>query len=589
MDSKSARAFRQTMLTKGEFLGAQRMPNTAFEHSHTEVTTDVIYLRKRPDDVAGALGTLDQSTLMKLGVWDSQFLSGEYFTTRGADRVLGTMTAGWRAKAGMGNDITVEGTMDGVADAIAAFTPDGESAPFTGVTMEQVLAALGDDEAAKDRAVSAAFRRPYANMAKVGDTKTVDGVQYVLQGDPPRWHRVDEFMQSEAISEAQSLAADIETLMSGSGAMDRPALEAKIRAYVEKHGVPADNPDLMTAASVDRQLFRMVGAVNRKGELSDAVTGKVRKTEGGFDATAQLLALEHDGGTFTAGELSDRLGKGLDETIDQLAADPRYAYAGDGQWATMDAYLTGELWPKLDGLRAALEVGSEPDMADKRRMQLERLEKAIDAKSLDDVDLQMNSAFLPMHVLAAYLNWRQYEAPGANEWTKKQPPIEINFSDGVYAITGGNTYGDTKLIDKYLEPHRHPQGTGQARRRQDERRVQDLVVLQRLPGFRRRPFTTGRSAVSWRLNTRTSRSTCLGWPLTARCVTGAGRACGAAWLSARASSPTTWAWARRWAACCWRAWQRSRAAPRSRSSWCPSRCWRTGTPSLRCGSRDRAC
>jgi superfamily II DNA or RNA helicase/predicted RNA methylase len=450
MDSKSARAFRQTMLTKGEFLGAQRMPNTAFEHSHTEVTTDVIYLRKRPDDVAGALGTLDQSTLMKLGVWDSQFLSGEYFTTRGADRVLGTMTAGWRAKAGMGNDITVEGTMDGVADAIAAFTPDGESAPFTGVTMEQVLAALGDDEAAKDRAVSAAFRRPYANMAKVGDTKTVDGVQYVLQGDPPRWHRVDEFMQSEAISEAQSLAADIETLMSGSGAMDRPALEAKIRAYVEKHGVPADNPDLMTAASVDRQLFRMVGAVNRKGELSDAVTGKVRKTEGGFDATAQLLALEHDGGTFTAGELSDRLGKGLDETIDQLAADPRYAYAGDGQWATMDAYLTGELWPKLDGLRAALEVGSEPDMADKRRMQLERLEKAIDAKSLDDVDLQMNSAFLPMHVLAAYLNWRQYEAPGANEWTKKQPPIEINFSDGVYAITGGNTYGDTKLIDKYL-------------------------------------------------------------------------------------------------------------------------------------------
>lgn len=450
MDSRTNRALREAMLRKGEFLGAQRMPNTAFEHSHTEVTTDVIYLRKRPDDVAAALKTFGQEALKGIGVWDEEFMAGGYFTGRGAGNILGTMTEGWRAKAGMGNDITVEGTMDGVADAIAAFTPDGESAPFTGVTMEQVLAALGDDEAAKDRAVSAAFRRPYANMAKVGDTKTVDGVQYVLQGDPPRWHRVDEFMQSEAISEAQALAADIETLMSGSGAMDRPALEAKIRAYVEKHGVPADNPNLMTAASVDRQLFRMVGAVNRKGELSDAVTGKVRKTEGGFDATAQLLALEHDGGTFTAGELSERLGKGLDETIDQLAADPRYAYAGDGQWATMDAYLTGELWPKLDGLRAALEAGSEPDMADKRRMQLERLEKAIDAKSLDDVDLQMNSAFLPMHVLAAYLNWRQYEAPGANEWTKKQPPIEINFADGVYAITGGNTYGDTKLIDKYL-------------------------------------------------------------------------------------------------------------------------------------------
>jgi len=451
MDSKTNRTLRENLLRKGEFLGAQRMPNTAFEHSHTEVTTDVIFLRKRPDDVAGALGTVDQATLQKLGVWDDEFLSGAYFTGRGADNVLGTMTEGWRAKAGMGNDITVEGSMDGVADAIATFRPDGESAPATAVTMHQVLDALGDDEAAKDRAVSAGFRRPYANMAKVGDTKTVDGIAYVLQGDPARWHRVDEFMQTAAISEAQALATEIDTLMNGTAAVDRPALEAKIRAYVKAHGVPADNPDLMTAASVDKRLFRLVGAVNRKGELSDAVTGRVRKTEGGFDATAQILALEHEGGTFTSAELAERLGKPLDEVVDQLAADPRYAYAGAGQWATMDNYLTGELWPKLDAARAALESGAEPDMAEKRRLQVERLEAKIDAKSLDDVEVLINSAFVPTHVLAAFLNWRQFEGPHANDWTKKQGAVDVTFADGVYTIAGGNQYSsDQKLVDKYL-------------------------------------------------------------------------------------------------------------------------------------------
>ncbi len=451
MDSKSARGFREGLLRKGEFLGAQRMPNTAFEHSHTEVTTDVVFFRKRPDDVAGALGTLDQATLQKLGVWDDEFLSGSYFTGRGAENVLGTMTEGWRAKAGMGNDITVEGSMEGVADAVAGFTPDSEGAPATAVTMHQVLEALGDDEAAKDRAVSAGFRRPYADTAKIGDTKTVDGVTYVLQGDPPRWHSVSEFMQTAAIADAQALAVEIDTLMNGSGAVDRPALEAAIRDYVKKHGVPADNVALMTAASVDKKLFRLVGAVNRKGELSDTVLGTVRATAGGFDATAQVLALEHDGGEFTAGELADRLSKPLDEVVDQLAADPRYAYAGAGKWTTMDAYLTGELWPKLDAAKAALESGAEPDMADKRRVQIDRLEKTIDAKALDDVDFQMNSAFIPTHVLAAYLNWRQYESDDhANEWTKKQAPVEISFADGVYAVTGGNTWGDTKLIDKYL-------------------------------------------------------------------------------------------------------------------------------------------
>lgn len=451
MDSKSARGFRETLLRKGEFLGAMRMPNTAFEHSHTEVTTDVVFLRKRPDDVAGALSTVDQATLQKLNVWDDEFLSGGYFTGRGADKVLGTMTEGWRAKAGMGNDITVEGSMQGVPEAIAAFRPDIESRGATDLSVQDVLDALGDDEAAKDRAVSAASRRPYANAAKVGDTKTVDGVTYVLQGDPPRWHRVDEFMQTAAITEAQHLGKEIDTLMAGSGAVDRPALESAIRAYVEKHGNPNDDPEIRTAAMVDKTLYRLLGAVNRKGELSDAVLGKTaRKIEGGFDATAQGLALERDGGAFTAGELAERLGNPLDEVIDQLAADPRYAYAGAGQWTTMDAYLTGELWPKLDAARQALESGAEPDMADKRRLQIERLEKAIDAKSLDDVDFQMNSAWVPMDVLAAFFNWKQYESPGANDWTKKQPSVEITFADGVYKISGGNQYGDSKLLDKYL-------------------------------------------------------------------------------------------------------------------------------------------
>lgn len=450
MDSKTGRSFRETMLRKAEFLGAMRMPNTAFEHSHTEVTTDVIFLRKRPDDVAGALGTVDQATLQKLGVWDDEFLSGSYYTGRGADNVLGTMTEGWRAKAGMGNDITVEGSMVGVADAIAGFVPDAESSGATSVSMHDVMNALGDDEAAKDRAVSASLRRPYANLAKVGDTRMVDGVTYVLQGDPPRWHRVDEFMQSEAISDAQGLAADIDRLFTG-GAVDRPGLEARVRAYVEKHGVPADNPDLMTAASVDRKLFRLIGAVNRKGELSDAVQGKApRKIEGGFDATAQLLSLEHDGGVFTVAELAERLNKPADDVTDQLAADSRYAYVGEGQWSTMDAYLTGELWPKLDAARKALEDGSAPDLADKLKLQVERLENTIDPKALEDVDFQMNSAFIPTHVLAAFLNWKQYESDDANEWTKKNAAVEISFDNGVYSVTGGNQWGDTKLLDKYL-------------------------------------------------------------------------------------------------------------------------------------------
>src|SRR5699024_653562 len=55
LDSSSAKAFREDMVAKAEFLGAMRMPNTAFKNSQTEVTTDVVFFRKRDQDVANAL------------------------------------------------------------------------------------------------------------------------------------------------------------------------------------------------------------------------------------------------------------------------------------------------------------------------------------------------------------------------------------------------------------------------------------------------------------------------------------------------------------------------------------------------------
>jgi predicted RNA methylase/superfamily II DNA or RNA helicase len=445
MDSSRHRALREQILTKAQFLGAQRMPNTAFEHSHTEVTTDVIYLRKRPDDVAGALATLPQPVLKQLGVWDEDFLAGTYFTDgRGAGNVLGTLEAGWRAKAGIGNDITVTGSMFGVPEAIAEFAPHPESVGVSDLTVPQILEVLPEGSA-RDAALSGAMRRPYANTAKVGDTKTVDGITYVLQGNPPRWHRVDEFMATAAVADAAPLAERIEAAMAGG---DREGLADAVRAYVAKHGIPAANPELMTAASVDKTLFRLIGAVNRKGELSDAVLGKApRKVEGTFDSHAQALALD-ERGEFTATELAERLGRPVDEVADQLAADARYAYLGGDRWTTMDVYLTGELWPKLDAARAALAAGGA--LKDKLELQAKRLEEVIDPKSLDDVDFQVNSAFIPLHVLEAYFTWRNQDGPAANEWTKKQPPVSIKFADGVYEVAGGSTWGDTKLLDKYL-------------------------------------------------------------------------------------------------------------------------------------------
>lgn len=441
MDSKTGRAFRQTILTKGEFIGAQRMPNTAFEHAHTGVTTDVLYLRKRPDDVAMALGTLDANQLRELGVLNDEFLAGSYFTGSGAENVLGTMTEGWRAKAGMGNDITVEGSMRGVPEAIAAFKP----APVAvGPNMDEVLAVLPEGQA-RDRALSAAGKKAYAEP-RVGDTKVVDGVTYVLQGDPPRWNRMDDLMQKPSVADALPLAEDIDRLMNGQ-AVDRPALEAAVNAYVEAYGIPSKNKDLMMAAGSDKKLYRLVGAIKPDGSLSDVVTGSTRKKEATLDGAAQALAVEH--GAFTAAELAERWGKGdADEALDHLYASKSYALLPDGNWTTTDAYLSGELWPKLDSARAAM-LNSELSSIDRAKFeqQAQQLEAVIDPASIDDVDIAVNQAWIPLPIISEYFTQKNLNG---NKWTKDLPPVEITYADGIYTVTGGNTYGETKLLDTYL-------------------------------------------------------------------------------------------------------------------------------------------
>jgi hypothetical protein len=449
MDSKTNRKLREMMLRKGQFLGAQRMPNTAFEHSHTGVTTDVIWFRKYPDDVAGALSSkaVTQDHLKSLNVWDDEFLAGGYFTGRGAENVLGTMGQGWRAKAGMGADITVDGSMDGVPEAIRDFLPE-ESKPMPAVT--DILTAVGIDEKSRAVVLGGAMNRPYADKSKAGDTKTVDGIVYVLQGHPPRWHRIDEVLQSEALTQGQDIAARIETLMAGSGAVDRPSLEKDLRAWIEAHGIPSKNKDVLLGAQQDKSLYRLIGAVKSNGELSDSVMGKAAvKQVGSFEATVQSMLMDHE--TVAAGKLAKSAGIDEESALDQLYGSPKYAIdAATGEWTSRDIFLSGDLWSKSDATKLALAGELPAEMRKKLEQQAVLLNEAIAPVSLEDAFIQVNSAFLPPSVLAAFLNWKNHEGPNANKWTKEKPPISIEFGDGVYSITGGDGYGETHYLDQYL-------------------------------------------------------------------------------------------------------------------------------------------
>lgn len=449
MDSKNGRAFRENVLRKAEFLGARRLPNTAFEHSHTEVTTDVVYFRARPKDVAGALSVATQDQLKELGVWDSDFLGGMYFEAN-PNHVFGKTEEGWRAKAGMGNDITVSGSMSGVAQSLlASVTSSDESQEITDVQF--VLNKL-DDGKQLASAKRAMLKQPY-DIANVGDTKIVDGITYILQGDPPRWHRADQDEPvHESIADAESIANMVDRLFTDPDGVNRKGLVEGLDEYVAKHGRPADNKDLVREAQHNKSLWRLIGAVNADGSYSDKVMGRSAVDLSSFDAVAAFLAANHEG--FTVDEIADNWSGGdREDSLDHLFASDNYAIDPDGKtWMPMDDYLAGDLWERFDKLTEQLEhEGIEKHYLDKFKRQRDALETAIDPKILEDVEFKMNSAWIPIRYLEAFLNndLDEYKKKnGSSPYAQGIAPVKIGYESSLYSIEGG-IYGNDNLL-KYL-------------------------------------------------------------------------------------------------------------------------------------------
>jgi SNF2 family DNA or RNA helicase/predicted RNA methylase len=482
MDSSGNRRFRQEMLTKGEFLGAYRLPNTAFEASHTQVTSDIVMFRKRPQNIAGALGALNRDQLKAVGVWDAEFIAGKYFTDgRGVANIMGTMEEGWRAKAGMGDDITVTGSMQGVAEALARVRPEAGKEHPQGLSMAAILDVVGDDEADRRRVESASLRPPY-QVAKPGDTKVVDGILYVLQGEPPRWHRAESETPA-AVQDAIKIGSAIDVLARDihgkPSAGARADLAIALDDYVRLHGLPQGNKQLAMwlnapslpmepgvgeeahsarVARLHRDAAQILGAVRQDGTYSDLITGAAASTgEATLEQVALQLALANGG--FTPADLLAAYGKSDAESVkDYLFASPEFAVEADGtRWTTLDEYLSGEMWPKLDAARAALlHEGLSPEYRTKYANQVNALEKAIEPQSLESVEIMLNSGFITPEIISAWLAEKAKEEDARHpNW--KATRYAIRFADGIYRLYNmdlgryvDNAWGDADIVERFL-------------------------------------------------------------------------------------------------------------------------------------------
>ena len=160
--------FRLEMNKQAEFLGAIRIPTGAFKHANAEVTTDMVFFKKRPQEIIDYLENLSSDQLAPLFdnlVLDAEFISGKYFANN-PQYTLGKIRKGqFEGQFYWTGDVTKQ-ELEEVASILKTEPTD--------------YSTLGIDFAIKGKP-----------ELHVGDTKTLNGRLYRLN-ENHRWERVTD-------------------------------------------------------------------------------------------------------------------------------------------------------------------------------------------------------------------------------------------------------------------------------------------------------------------------------------------------------------------------------------------------------------
>ncbi|MDO8357287.1 MAG: SNF2-related protein [Nitrospirota bacterium] len=445
--NQTTRVFRQRVMAKAEILAVHRMPNTAFAHSGTGVVTDILVLRKRPQEVAGALGILEKKDLQALGAWDGPWMDAAILDDPARGFLHGTAQTNWRG------GVDVGGSMDGIPSKIAQ-TPI-TSQPLS-LSLEMIQQQVQDRPDLLKKANWAAKKNPYPELAN-GTTRLINGVLYVLQGEPRRWHKADEIgpgvqytkdsKEGLALELGQRLKYMADGYASGSdfSKLDIAALRGAVLGYVSAHGNPSGDTVLAEMAARDPRFYPLLVAVDADGQPSSLLRGEMSGRALGvtntkdFDEVMRIL-LNGDGRNVSLQDIAVNWTGGTDsdeenheEIVKKLYGSDRYAMNLDGtMWGTRDDLLSGDLYPKRDAMSIAISAMPDSPVRHKLEQQLAWLDDSLAPKSMEEFEVSLRSGWMPPEILGEFLTSKAY---AYGEKNKSDIRYVVDFNDGVYNIT----------------------------------------------------------------------------------------------------------------------------------------------------------
>ena len=415
MDSAASRKAREYMAERADLVGAIRLPNNAFKkNAGTEVTTDIIFLRKKDGTpFAGQPFTRTAEVPISRG---EPVNINEYFAAH-PEMMLGRMSR--------------EGTMY-QADQQALVATPGELGPKLAAAIatlpQNVLGATTTAEAIARPVIKAEAG------SKLGTLVYQDGGIYLVQGDgtleKPDWAGTPaKVAQAKRYIELRALGMAAVSEMNDPNVGDkeieltRQHLNRLYDDYVKRHGplngraseFLDDDGDYPFALSLEDGSTKLVRTI-RKGKETDQrvvtwIKSKIFSERTIFPRLAPITAdtvadgleiSQNFAGKVDPEYIATLTGKSLEAVKNELTATATaFENPASGQWEDRSTYLSGYVKEKLKQARIA---AADHPFYLKNVAELEKVQPA--PRPINKIGVTLGSTWVPPAVIEEFIKDR---------------------------------------------------------------------------------------------------------------------------------------------------------------------------------------
>jgi predicted RNA methylase len=452
--NKTNEEWRLAISCKAQFMGAVKLNDHSFHHSHSAVQPDILFFKKHPGDIEPRLSALPRNAIQET-VFGKWAVNGyNYFSTR-PNHVMGQISEG----TGQWGHDEVKGTVTGddINAMMAAFVPE---AAFTTLYEEarrqfplpepkEAGTYLNLNEKERE---AAAGKKLFA-----GSVKTADDSVYVLSGEF-KWMLAvkNNPLLVRRLTAIQAISDTIRIIRLQMRQGETPgeyqrAVKEMLAAYQTRYAtLPKDDTLVL-------RFLKNTPAVSGVYDAFIDAEADILNKPNLYDRNGKLV-FGHNEAVNALTDMQQQMVDGTEENIRKLfpetASDliaemyrnPNIFLTPDNVWQLREDFISGNAWENIDALEA--RAGTETDQEKKEKLLYGKseMEKAIGWIPIEEADFSPHASWIPEYVINSWVG----DKDGLD---RKHLTIDYKISKNEEGKWGIRYTADTTKYDKHWKEH----------------------------------------------------------------------------------------------------------------------------------------